>query len=157
MKQHITRILVLLLLAACNVSAIDLGKLKGVWTGQRKELENGVGEYSKVRITARPKTDRLVLLEEGRLPGFGKYVWRHEFREDGKYTAIAKSSKGLIFATSSGTWKKRRGAIKISGTNTNFSGSAAFSGSLEWRKRGEKLRYAGNSGTLRVVIRGRKK
>lgn len=156
-RQFFLRCALVLAATVCSAAAFDFQGLTGNWTGKRKELQNGVGEYSNVALTAKAREDGgLLILERGKLQVFGKYTWRHNFLPDGRYKAIALSDSGLIFATSAGVWKEAGDRIRISGENWNLSGNAAFKGSLRKDER-NKLIYTGSSGTLRVVITGRKR
>lgn len=155
MKRHLLlKCAVVLMATVCGAGAFDFSRLVGNWDGRRKELENGVGAYSNVLLTARLRDGGgLLIVEKGKWPELGKYTWRHSFHEDGRYTAIAKSASGLIFATTSGTWKESGDTVLISGENSNLTGTASFKGSLR-RDAKNKLVYAGYSGTSRVVIKG---
>jgi hypothetical protein len=156
-RPFLLRCALVLVATVCSAAAFDFQGLTGNWSGKRKELENGVGVYSNVALTAKPHEDGgLLILERGKLPEFGKYTWKHHFLADGRYKAIALSDLGLIFATSAGTWKEAGDRILISGESWNFSGNAAFKGSLRKDER-KRLVYTGSSGTLRVVITGRRR
>lgn len=158
MKRHLLLKCALVLLATvCGAGAFDFSRLVGNWDGRRKELENGVGAYSNVDLIAKQSgASGLLIVEKGKWPELGRYTWRHSFHGDGRYTAVAKSSTGYIFATTSGNWKEVGDTIEISGQNSNFSGTAPFKGSLRRDAKG-KLVYSGNSGTLRVVIKGKRR
>ena len=158
MKRHLLlKCAVVLMATVCGAGAFDFTRLVGNWDGRRKELENGVGAYSNVDLIARPRSDGgLLIVEKGKWPALGRYTWRHSFHENGTYSAIAKSSTGIIFATTSGTWKEVGDTVVISGENSNLSGTAPFKGSLR-RDSKNKLVYAGKSGTLRVVITGKRR
>ena len=155
MKQHILlKIVIAFLVTSCSASAINLDKLVGTWTGKRNEIENGVGAYSKVTLKASIRENGgLLIVERGKWPDLCIYTWRHKLHQDGTYTAIARSGSGLIFATTKGTWKRADGKIRISGTNSNFTGTFPFKGSLKRNSR-DKLVYSGKSGLSRVIISG---
>lgn len=156
-RQLLLKCAIVLLATVCGANAFDFSRLVGNWDGRRKELENGVGAYSNVDLIARENgTGGLLIVEKGKWPELGKYTWRHSFHDDGRYTAVAKSASGIIFATTSGNWKESGDTILISGQNSNLSGTAPFKGSLR-RDAKNKLVYSGNSGTLRVVIKGKRR
>ena len=136
--------------------AYDFSKLTGKWTGERREVYDGTGVYSKVSLNARPLADEgLLIVESGKLPKLGRYTWRHSFHADGRYRAIAKNASGVIFATTKGTWVEDGKLIRISGKNVNLTGSSTFEGKIE-RLPGGRLKYTGMSGTARVVLTGKR-
>ena len=145
-----------LLLSLSQADAYDFSQLTGKWSGQRKEIQGGTGAYSRVTLKAELLADGgLLIVEKGKWPDLGHYTWRHRFHPDGSYNAIAKNEAGLIYATTKGIWREDGDLIRISGQNWNLSGTSPFKGKIS-HKSAHRLEYSGTSGTVRVVLIGKR-
>ena len=103
------RVVFLLIGLSMISQGFEFKDLYGTWKGRRSETRNGVGTYMQVFVTASKGADGgLIFTEKGNSPSYGPVVFRHTFRNDGKYMATYRSSYGFIIATITGKWRFSR-------------------------------------------------
>jgi hypothetical protein len=140
--------LLILLVLASSVHAIQLKDLIGNWSGQRRDVVNGVGVQYKVTVESSAKAGGVVMIIKGFSPVWGPIRARETFKKDGTFSETLTAS-GFILASGKGKWEIRDGKIHINATGGNLGGKVRVAGAIS--KIGKnQMKYSGKSNGANV-------